>query len=1310
MGCAMRKGCMLYLLLLCLFFSVTASAAEIRVPTDFPTIQNAIDAALAGDTIKVAEGIYRENLLLIGTVNISLQGGYTLDFSSRDPLKHVSKIDGGGFDSTVIFFGSTGSTIDGFTITNGQAVDWGWDKGYGGGGIACYYAAPVISNNIVTKNRTVSSGIVGTGMGGGIYAIYSTPRIINNTITLNETSGSDTSGGGGGIALNSTYPETEIRDNTINSNQTTFTGGGIQCLISDAEISDNSISKNIAGVHGGGIYILSGSPHIINNIITANQATDKGGGIASDISSGIFEENDISDNKAEFGGGIFCNGPENSPLFHKNSITGNQADDGGGVGFMEADGDFIGNVVKGNNAVHGGGIYCDGLTPAISNSVIAKNYAEQGGGILCTGSSPTVANSIIAGNVAANYGAAMHCDIKEENDPPDTIILSSPIVTNCTFVRNHAKQYGTIYLTSSSHPQISNSIFWENHGDIIPDTTSQPVFEYTLIRDPRYKGINGNISQNPLFVNLDTGDYALKPESPCMDTGDPSLSANDPDSTRNDMGAFGGPGAADWAGIQPLVPVPEIEDDAWNNIGPYGGHVTSIAINPMNPAKMFATAYQGDGLFVSQNQGTTWKPVPGFRNYDNRQVVVDQNNSSRVWSVYATLIARSDDSGSTWSRWRLSDTRHAFSIAVHPTNSQIVYVATSGTFNSTVNGTVFKTIDGGSTWQQTTLAADKAVTALEISPSNPEEIWVVTGWSESGSVYKSENGGAEWSKVDIGVEGKKVHQIVIAPGNPMILYLSGSFGILKSTDGGLNWEGAGVTDSCRALALDPVYPDIVFAATTFESEPALFKSENAGASWDKYSLAGIGRLLTLTINPDNSGKMIAGSYNSGIYTSGDGGQTWQDSGQGITANIVYDSYVDPRAHMEFIAGTESGVFRRNSKNNWHRLTQHSSYALAHAPHDSRIIYSGQYYNLAKSIDGGSSWTETEILDSRNEITSVSSIAIDPVNNYVLYIGVHYSTGNKGEVYKSVDGGQTLTPMMELSVPINTVAIDPSDSSVIYAGSGSFYASAFDREGGVYRSNDTGITWSDSLLSEVVVNAIRVDPGNTDIVYAACGDSGLSFRGLYKSMDGGQSWQDKTFVADAVRDITIDPQNTDKIYAATYNYGIFLSIDGGENWTNIGLSNYVVNDVTYHRIAGAQAMHRSTGSGGTAEENTGLVYAGTNSGVTGYTGSTIYGMIYKGDTTEVAYPAEAWLDVGLGTPFRALIWDSGHYLIAKPPVGDDFTLNCETNGFYDQITNIRVWPMAELNYDFHLKPGSLPSPGIDNNGSGGGGGCFIDSLR
>jgi hypothetical protein len=298
-----------------------------------------------------------------------------------------------------------------------------------------------------------------------------------------------------------------------------------------------------------------------------------------------------------------------------------------------------------------------------------------------------------------------------------------------------------------------------------------------------------------------------------------------------------------------------------------------------------------------------------------------------------------------------------------------------------------------------------------------------------------------------------------------------------------------------------------------------------------------------------------------------------------------------------------------------------------------------------------------------------------------------------------------------------VLIDPSEHRVVYAGSGMFFAPPAETEpaGNVYQSTDGGTSWSGGLISDrdVVVNAIQVDPGNSQVIYAACGDSGAGFRGLYKSVDGGQSWEDKSFIADAVTDIQVDAQKPEKVYAATYTSGIFMSIDGGDNWTSIGLSDYYTNDISYYKISGSQIMQKSKSFKAAASESTVLVYAGTNSGVTGYTGSSIYGIIYNSDSMAVIYPADVWLDVGADNNLQALIWNNGHYLINKPPVGDNYTLYCQAESLTGEISGISVWSKAELNYDFYLKSDNEnPSPekGGSNGGGGGGGGCFIDALR
>jgi hypothetical protein len=99
---------------------------------------------------------------------------------------------------------------------------------------------------------------------------------------------------------------------------------------------------------------------------------------------------------------------------------------------------------------------------------------------------------------------------------------------------------------------------------------------------------------------------------------------------------------------------------------------------------------------------------------------------------------------------------------------------------------------------------------------------------------KAQTAAAEWSQVDIGYEGENVHQMAIDPTIPLVLYLSGSFGLLKSVDGGLNWNGAGVTERCHALALDPDNPGHrVYAATSNEPEPALFQNRECRRDLDK---------------------------------------------------------------------------------------------------------------------------------------------------------------------------------------------------------------------------------------------------------------------------------------------------------------------------------------------------------------------------------------------------------------------------------------------------------------------------------------------
>lgn len=240
-------------------------------------IQVALDVAAGNDITEVwvAAGTYNEWITLRS--NVSLYGGFNrVDtiFSSRDVVANPTIIDastadeGGPANHVVVVDDVTNTTINGFTITGGNADDPGYDNG---GGIYCYYADN--TNNIA--NCTIS-GNLAEGSGGGVFSRhFCSPVITNCTISFNQTDGD----GAGVSSYRFSYPV--IVNCTINAN---------------------------AARHGGGVWSrYYSSPIITNCQISGNSATGSGGGIYSyNISSPSIHNCTFSGNLATYGGGVYC--------------------------------------------------------------------------------------------------------------------------------------------------------------------------------------------------------------------------------------------------------------------------------------------------------------------------------------------------------------------------------------------------------------------------------------------------------------------------------------------------------------------------------------------------------------------------------------------------------------------------------------------------------------------------------------------------------------------------------------------------------------------------------------------------------------------------------------------------------------------------------------------------------------------------------------------------------------------------------------------------------------------------------------------
>ena len=239
------------------------------VPSEYATIQAAINAAAHGDTVVVQPGIYYENIDCSGH-NIVLTSTYL--FSEDWSVVENTVID--GQQQGVVVY-PVYSEIIGFTITHGSYS--------GGAGINISGTSPRIAHCIISNNEAT------TGMGGGIRIADHSSAIIENVIITNNWA--DAQGGGLGISYNATPI---IQNCVISGNESDY-GGGIYLAIGhDTVIRNTVFAYNWANSNGGGIYLAQSDIDDLENLVFyGNVAANGGGGIFCALSAEATSRNSI---------------------------------------------------------------------------------------------------------------------------------------------------------------------------------------------------------------------------------------------------------------------------------------------------------------------------------------------------------------------------------------------------------------------------------------------------------------------------------------------------------------------------------------------------------------------------------------------------------------------------------------------------------------------------------------------------------------------------------------------------------------------------------------------------------------------------------------------------------------------------------------------------------------------------------------------------------------------------------------------------------------------------------------------------------
>ena len=341
------------------------------------------------------------------------------------------------------------------------------------------------------------------------------------------------------------------------------------------------------------------------------------------------------------------------------------------------------------------------------------------------------------------------------------------------------------------------------------------------------------------------------------------------------------------------------------------------------------------------------------------------------------------------------------------------------------------------------------------------------------------------------------------------------------------------------------------------------------AEWKLTGPSG-GDVRGLVVDPSDPDRFYFGTLDGQIYTSSDGARTWRMLFN-FNRPLLYVDHiiVDPRNSKVLYVAThrhkEPGGFFKSKDGGltWKdapELRNEAVHSLAQSESNPDILLAGTIKSIFRSTDSGETWSPlpTGALAAAaaqqrgdNEV-DVESLAIDPRNSNVIYAGTWYLP------YKSTDGGQTWKIIKKGIIDdsdIFAINIDPRNADHVIASACS----------GIYETRDAGENWAkvEGIPSQSRrTRAIVQHPSMPGIVFAG------TTEGFWRSTNGGgkNSWMVTTSRQLEINSIAVHPRNPNMIFIGTNNYGIMVSNDGGKNFlpSNTGFSGRFVDAIVTDR--------------------------------------------------------------------------------------------------------------------------------------------------
>lgn len=685
----------------------------------------------------------------------------------------------------------------------------------------------------------------------------------------------------------------------------------------------------------------------------------------------------------------------------------------------------------------------------------------------------------------------------------------------------------------------------------------------------------------------------------------------------------------------------------FRNLGPFrsSGWVTEIAV-PETPERdhlytIYAATRSG-GLWKTANNGVTWRPVSDSVDAAAvGAVTVAPSDPNIVWmgtgandnarsSYSGKGVYKSTDAGETWQFVGLPDSHHIARIVIHPTNPNIVYVAAIGhLYSKNEERGVFRTQDGGQTWQKV-LYINDGVGAIDlvINRKSPNTLyasmydkdrrpWQIRESGPESGVYRTDNGGTTWRRLEGGLPTGKIGRIGIDlyQRDPRILYAlvenqnpkpgeatggasalsplaSGIIGneLYRTDDGGGVWRkvtdvnvaGGKAPYSFNQIRINPHNDQTVIVTSD-----SMFISRDGGKTWNTNFFRGVfGDFRSMWWDPQDEGRIMLGS-DGGVNVSYDGGQTsdyfpnlgiGEAYALGVDMDDPYNVYAGFQDHDSW-KGPSNSPTGRITLEHWVTVGPGDGMYNVVDPTDSRWVYNTRELNQMGRMDQQTG-VRTDIRprraagEPRLRYNWIAPIAMSPHNSQILYAGaqVLFRSLNRGDTWEEISPDLTTNDASKigLNVPyctITTISESPITAGILWVGSD---------DGMVHVSSNHGGAWTDVTPALASVGAptdrwvsrVFASPHDASTAFVAKnGYRNDDFRPfLYRTTDLGRTWTSiSSDLPAAPINVVVQDRVNPNLLIVGNDIGVFVSINGGGHWERLkaNLPTVAVHDLTIH---------------------------------------------------------------------------------------------------------------------------------------------------